>query len=125
MLELSEHFRPEHGMDLNGKAVEEFRKYPEDDYIQRRVERTYYLKHKNETVDFSRNRVNKFNHANLTIMEALIKLISLIDESDPDSDLPNIVHASQIAERILASHQGQEWFHLTGLVHDLGKVMAH
>ena len=128
MLDPSEHFRPEH-IATHGKSLEEFRKYSdeEEDYIQRRVKRTYYLMHKNQTVDFVRSRISKwtkFNHANLTIMEALVKLNSLIDESDPDSDLPNIVHAFQTAERIRAEHPDQDWFHLTGLIHDLGKVMA-
>lgn len=125
MLDPSEHFRPE----THGKAIEEFRKYSEkeEDYIQQRVKRTYYLMHKNQTVDFVRQRIarwTRFNHAKLTIMEALIKLNSLIDESDPDNDLPNIVHAFQTAERIRAVHPRQDWLHLTGLIHDLGKVMA-
>lgn len=125
MLDPSEHFRPE----THGKAVEEFRKYShdEDDHIQRRVKLTYYQMHTKQTVDFVRSRIeiwNKFNRAELTIMEALTKLNSLIDESDPDSDLPNIVHAFQTAERIRAAHPNEDWFHLTGLIHDLGKVLA-
>lgn len=124
MLDPSEHFRPE-----NGKEVDEFRRYSEEeeDYIQRRVKRTYYEMHKNQTVDFVRSRMAKwkrFNHAELTIMEALVKLNSLVDESDPDSDLPNIVHAFQTAERIRIAHPDQDWLHLTGLIHDLGKVIA-
>lgn len=125
ILDPSEHFRPE----TNGKELEEFRRYSEEEecYIQKRVKRTYYQMHKNQTVDFVRRRINKwtkFNHAKLTIMEALVKLNSLVDESDPDCDLPNIVHAFQTAERIRATHPDQDWFHLTGLIHDLGKVMA-
>lgn len=125
MLDPSEHYRP----DTHGKAVEAFRKYSEDeeDYIQRRVKYTYYQMHKNQTVDFVRSRMDmwrKFDRAELTIMEALQKLNGLIDESDPDSDLPNIVHAFQTAERIREQHPNQDWFHLTGLIHDLGKVLA-
>lgn len=124
MLDPSEHFRPE----THGKAVEEFRKYShEEDEIQKRVRRTYYQMHKYQTVDFVRSRIQKwqnFNRAELTIMEALTKLNGLIDESDPDSDLPNIVHAFQTAERIRESHPDQDWLHLTGLIHDLGKVLA-
>ena len=44
-----------------------------------------------------------------------------VDESDPDLDLPNIVHAFQTAERIREEHPDQEWFHLVGLIHDLGE----
>lgn len=57
----------------------------------------------------------------MTIMAALEKLNDLIDESDPDCDMPNIVHAFQTAEEIRAKHPDQEWFHLTGLIHDLGE----
>lgn len=58
----------------------------------------------------------------MTIMDALDKLNDLIDESDPDIDLPNIVHAFQTAERIRLDHPQNDWFQLVGLVHDLGKV---
>lgn len=47
---------------------------------------------------------------------------NLVDESDPDTDLPNIVHAFQTAELIRKEHPDLDWFHLTGLIHDLGKV---
>jgi len=56
------------------------------------------------------------------ILDALEKLNNLVDESDPDVDIPNIVHAFQTAERIRQDHPDLEWFHLTGLIHDLGKV---
>jgi len=57
-------------------------------------------------------------------MEALDKLNDLVDESDPDLDLPNIVHAFQTAERIRKDYPDFDWFHLVGLIHDLGKIMA-
>ncbi|KAH9629797.1 hypothetical protein HF086_009924 [Spodoptera exigua] len=66
----------------------------------------------------------KFNTFKSTIKDALIKLNELVDESDPDTSLPNIVHAFQTAERIRIDHPDDDWFHLTGLIHDLGKVMA-
>ncbi|KAH9629798.1 hypothetical protein HF086_009925 [Spodoptera exigua] len=56
--------------------------------------------------------------------DALIKLNELVDESDPDTDLPNIVHAFQTAERIREEHPDEDWFHLIGLIHDLGKSAA-
>ena len=49
-------------------------------------------------------------------------IFTLVDESDPDIDLPNIIHAFQTAEQIRAKHPDKEWFQLTGLIHDLGKV---
>lgn len=66
----------------------------------------------------------QFNHFTATIREALEKLNDLVDESDPDLDLPNIVHAFQAAERAREEYPDDDWLHLTGLIHDLGKVMA-
>ena len=64
----------------------------------------------------------KFDHVEASVMEALEMLNELVDESDPDIDLPNIIHAFQTAEQIRAKHPDKEWFHLVGLIHDLGKV---
>jgi inositol oxygenase len=123
ILDPSELYRPE------GKKEFEFRLYTEDqdDPIQKRVRETYKKMHTNQTLDFVNERMAywcKFDKTQLTIMEALIKLNALVDESDPDCDVPNIVHAFQTAERIRERHPNQDWFHLTGLIHDLGKVMA-
>lgn len=40
------------------------------------------------------------------------------------TDLPNIYHAFQTAERIREKHPDEDWFHLIGLIHDMGKIMA-
>lgn len=63
-----------------------------------------------------------FSHFRSDIRSALERLNSLVDESDPDVDVPNIVHAFQTAERIRCEHPEDDWFHLVGLIHDLGKV---
>ena len=39
-------------------------------------------------------------------------------------DVPNIVHLFQTAERIREKYPENRWFQLTGLVHDIGKLMA-
>ncbi len=39
-------------------------------------------------------------------------------------DLPNSIHCFQTAERIREKHPDLDWFHLTGLIHDVGKVLA-
>ena len=52
-----------------------------------RVRRTYDLMHTNQTVESVKQRTEKwckFNHAELTVMEALLMLDNLVDESDPD-----------------------------------------
>lgn len=123
LLDTSELLRPE----LELKDKEAFRDYDKDDIIGQRVKQTYYEMHTHQTVSFVREKHQKwlkFDHFQATIMEALEMLNNLVDESDPDLDLPNIVHAFQTAERIRKDHPDKEWFHLIGLIHDLGKVMA-
>lgn len=83
--------------------------------------------HTHQTVEFAQDRLRywtRFDKLKLGIMDALEKLNCLVDESDPDVDLPNIIHAFQTAERIRKAHPKLDWFHLTGLIHDLGKLMA-
>ncbi|NWI30474.1 MIOX oxygenase, partial [Sula dactylatra] len=73
----------------------------------------------------------------MSVMEALELLDQLVDESDPDVDFPNSYHAYQTAEGIRRAHpdkgraadpprttRSPYWFHLVGLLHDLGKVLA-
>lgn len=50
------------------------------------------------------------------------KLNSITDLSDPDMSHPNILHALQTAEAI-RSKGLPDWFVLTGLIHDLGKIL--
>ena len=67
----------------------------------------------------------RFDKFKMTVKEALTKLNNLVDESDPDTDLPNIVHAFQTAELIRKEHPDLDWFHLTGLIHDVGGGGRH
>ena len=109
-----------------------FRHYVEDvtadaSPIAQRVFNTYRQMHTHQCVDFVRQqhqRWLKFDHDRLTIYQALQKLNLLVDESDPDVDVPNIYHAFQTAEGIRKQYPDQDWFHLTGLIHDCGKVLA-
>ena len=34
------------------------------------------------------------------------------------------MHCFQTAERIREAHPDLDWFHLTGLIHDVGKILA-
>src|SRR4051812_13899098 len=58
------------------------------------------------------------------IWEALEYLDSLVDDSDPDTELSQTQHALQTAEAIRAKYPDDDWFQLTGLIHDLGKILA-
>ena len=95
--------------------------------ISGHVVKTYDLMHTNQTLHFVKDKMEqwgRFNHGHFTIMEALDKLNCLVDESDPDIDLPNSVHCFQTAESIRKIHPDKEWFQVTGLIHDIGKLMA-
>ncbi|XP_021941988.1 inositol oxygenase isoform X2 [Zootermopsis nevadensis] len=111
------------------KPIGMFRDYSVDpeDPIKERVRVTYHKMHTYQTVDFVRGKMDywlRFDKFQSTVMDALVKLNDLVDESDPDVDIPNLVHAFQTAERIRADYPQEDWFHLTGLLHDLGKIMA-
>ena len=59
----------------------------------------------------------------MTPWEGLDFLNTLVDESDPDINLPQISHLLQTAEAIRADGH-PDWFVLTGFIHDLGKVLC-
>ncbi|XP_068205702.1 inositol oxygenase [Palaemon carinicauda] len=126
MIDPSLVYRPEEAIR---KANWDFRQFPEDseDPKLAKVKETYLKMHTNQCVDYVKKRLDhwsKFDKFEATIMEALEQLNDLIDESDPDTDVPNIIHAFQTAERLREAHPEKGWLHLTGLIHDLGKVMA-
>ncbi|XP_043193410.1 inositol oxygenase-like [Amphibalanus amphitrite] len=126
IIDPSELYRPEVKAK---KAKGLFREYSIDktDHIQTRVRDTYLKMHTYQTVDYVKQKIaywTRFDKFEADIMPALEKLNDLVDESDPDVDVPNIVHAFQTAERIRADYPDLDWFHLTGLIHDLGKVLA-
>jgi len=130
ILDPSELYRPDvkEGV-LPQKAADQFRIYNGDqnDPIQKRVLNTYLNMHTYQNYQFVQDRLNvwtAFNHIQLPILDALDKLNELVDESDPDVDVPNIYHAYQTAEMIRKVHPDKPWFQLTGLIHDLGKLMA-
>lgn len=82
----------------------------------------------NQTVAFYERMVEKYSFADgkyrakMTIREAFKALESYVDSSDPDLDLPNLLHMLQTAEGIRkAGHP--DWFQLCGLIHDMGKIM--
>jgi inositol oxygenase len=58
----------------------------------------------------------------LNVWDALESLNSFVDLSDPDMNLPNMVHMLQTAEGIKKAGE-PEWMQLVGLIHDLGKCI--
>ncbi|KAK3056375.1 hypothetical protein LTR09_002882 [Extremus antarcticus] len=90
-----------------------------------RVKNFYREQHEKQTVAYNLKARNDFKsktRANMTIWQAMEKLNTLIDESDPDTSLSQIEHLLQSAEAIRRDGKPQ-WFQLTGLIHDLGKLL--
>lgn len=59
----------------------------------------------------------------MTVWEAIEKLNELVDESDPDTSLSQIQHLLQTAEAMRRDGKPR-WMQLTGLLHDLGKLLV-
>jgi inositol oxygenase len=107
-----------------GKSEEEFRNYKPD--ANPGVTEFYRLNHTFQTVDFVLQK--KAQYCGLTrgqksIWDMAEYLNTLVDESDPDTDLTQIEHLLQTAEAIRKDGHPR-WFVLTGFVHDLGKVLC-
>jgi inositol oxygenase len=59
----------------------------------------------------------------MSVWEALEMLNTLVDESDPDTSVGQIEHLLQTAEAIRRDGK-PDWMQLTGLIHDLGKLLC-
>ncbi|HVP31831.1 MAG TPA: inositol oxygenase family protein [Myxococcota bacterium] len=59
----------------------------------------------------------------MSVWDAVAALSELVDESDPDLELPQLEHALQTAEALRADGKPR-WLVLTGFLHDLGKVLC-
>lgn len=90
------------------------------------VHEFYRQNHERQTVAFNR-RVREtwlpLQTRQMGVWEAMDYLNELVDDSDPDTALPQIAHAMQTAEAIRADGH-PDWFVLTGLIHDMGKVLC-
>jgi inositol oxygenase len=105
------------------KPKEEFRDYGEA--VPARVREFYRLNHEHQTVEFGQESRRKWlglNKAEMGIWEMMEHLNQLVDDSDPDTDLSQIQHNLQTAESLRRDGMPR-WMQLTGLVHDLGKVL--
>jgi len=115
---------PQAATTQSGKKQEEFRDY--SDTTPPRVREFYRQNHTHQTRDFVRGKKQEFldrTRAKMSIWEAMEFLNTLVDESDPDTELSQIEHLLQTSEA--ARRDGRpDWFILTGLIHDLGKILC-
>jgi inositol oxygenase len=107
-----------------GKTEEQFRNYQQD--ANPNVTEFYRQNHLHQTLDFVRQKKAEYcglARGQKSIWEMAEYLNTLVDDSDPDTDLTQIEHLLQTSEAIRKDGHPR-WFVLTGLVHDLGKVLC-
>jgi inositol oxygenase len=106
------------------KPKEAFRDYRAE--ARPRVKEFYRLNHRNQTLDFVLAKKREYlppRRRRMSVWEAMEFLNTLVDDSDPDTELSQIEHLLQTAEAIRRDGRPR-WFILTGLIHDLGKILC-
>ncbi len=101
-----------------------FRDYAAE--VRPSVKEFYRLNHTHQTLDFIKGKKAEYcrlNHREMSVWEAMDFLNTLVDDSDPDTDCTQIEHLMQTSEAIRADGHPR-WFILTGLLHDLGKILC-
>lgn len=106
-----------------GKDKDGFRRY--EDACDR-VKNFYAEQHRKQTLEYNLSMRQRFNNtvqATMSIWDAMEMLNTLVDESDPDTSVGQIEHLLQTAEAIRRDGK-PDWMQLTGLIHDLGKLLC-
>ena len=106
------------------KRKESYRDYGQA--VRPGVAEFYRQNHRHQTLDFVRQKKALFSpgkHGQMGIWEAMEFLDTLVDDSDPDTDVSQLQHLLQTAEAIRRDGH-PPWFVLAGLVHDLGKALC-
>ena len=93
-------------------------------YAADAVRENYKKMRSRQTIDHIVRASGKYNRLSnpMTVWQAADSLTNFVDISDPDVDLPNIIHMYQTAEAI-RKDGGEPWLQLTGFIHDLGKCL--
>lgn len=107
------------------KAKEEYRNYEDSERVNT-VREFYRLNHTYQTYDFvvqKEKEFLKFDKREMSVWGAIDFLNTLIDDSDPDTNLDQFQHLLQTSEAIRADGH-PDWFVLMGFMHDLGKVLC-
>jgi inositol oxygenase len=112
------------GRYKEGKAQSEFRQY--DATADPGVAEFYRINHEKQTVAYTLAKEKEYfvlNRGKRSIWEAADYLNTLVDDSDPDTDLTQTEHLLQTSEAIRRDGHPR-WMVATGLVHDLGKCLC-
>lgn len=89
-------------------------------------QKLYQEMHENQTLNFVESKLKQYanlKNCKMTMSKALSLMNDFIDPSDPDLDEENIIHAYQTAERIRKKYPQNKELQVTGLIHDVGKVL--
>lgn len=106
------------------KQQEEFRDYEAN--ARSSVREFYRLNHSRQTYELGQAKRREYlslDRLEMGVWEALEYLNQLVDDSDPDTDLSQAEHLLQTAEGIRRDGNPR-WMILTGLMHDLGKILC-
>ena len=102
----------------------EYRNYVMEDHP---VKNHYREMREKQTIIYVLNMVQKWSptvgERSMTIKDAFNVLSGFVDASDPDTSVSNIQHMFQTAEQLRKDNM-PDWLQLTGLLHDLGKIMS-
>ncbi|MCS7025176.1 MAG: inositol oxygenase [Bryobacteraceae bacterium] len=113
---LRERYRP-------NRQRSEFRNYEQTTPGVRELYRQNHMRQTRDFVLAKKAEYTRLNKAKMSVWEAMAALDTLVDDSDPDTDLSQTEHNFQTAEA--ARRDGRpRWFILAGLLHDLGKVLC-
>lgn len=112
------------GRYKEGKSQEEFRQY--DATANPGVAEFYRLNHTFQTHEYVLAKEKEYfglSRGQKSIWEAAEYLNTLVDDSDPDTDLTQLEHLLQTSEAIRRDGHPR-WMVATGFVHDLGKCLC-
>jgi inositol oxygenase len=112
------------GRYQKGKSKTEFRQY--DAQANPSVAEFYRFNHEHQTVNYVLRKEKEYfglKKGKKTVWEAAEFLNTLVDDSDPDTDLTQIEHLLQTSEAMRRDDQPR-WMVLVGFIHDLGKCLC-
>lgn len=108
----------------NAKEQSDYRNFTET--APEHVKEFYRNNHAMQTFDFVQQKKAEYlslNRSTMDIWQAVDIFNTIVDESDPDTDLPQCYHMYQTAEA-LRKDGYPRWLILTGFIHDLGKLLV-
>ena len=106
------------------RSGESFRDYRAE--ARDSVKEFYRLNHRYQTLEFVESKKREFlglDRKRMSVWQAMEFLDQLVDDSDPDTELSQLQHLLQTAEAIRRDGHPRALI-LTGLIHDLGKVLC-